>query len=478
MNIIADRVKERISGSPGTSSTLTLSAAPTGFRRFSSVMSIGDTCYAVIENGAVREIGNYTYSAVNTLTRTSVLKRSNSDSLINVGANAFVFISYIADKAVYNDGSNRSVIGSAGIIFSDASVQTTAASSPEWGNIEGDITDQIDLSNVLGLKAPLASPVFTGVPVAPTASGGTNTTQIATTAFVNSAISSASYFTEFLDDEDVLEGITPIVPITLNQQPLYFNNLGDIYHSIGWGWSDYGIDGPVMRGFAGFGLGYGNDPAATILIQGDSNGITFPEFAGDEGILSHTSAGLLGTVTVGSGLSFSGNTLSNTLDLSVYLPLAGGTLTGDLLFTDATYDIGKYNATRPKDGFFSGSIMAGGSITAGTYLGVYSAANKFLAGYISGVSLASDWTLGWAPLTDASNSLDLVLSRYATGPALNILIDAAAFKTFANAAFPGKLAEKYNTGVFAVTVDGAGVITVGDLNEAWIPVVEEEVVPE
>lgn len=62
--------------------------------------------------------------------------------------------------------------------------------------------------------------------------------------------------------------------------------------------------------------------------------------------------------------------------------------------------------------------------------------------------------------------------------ALNILIDAVAFKTFANAAFPGKLADKYGAGVFAVTVDGAGVITVGDLNEAWVPVVEEEVVPE
>jgi hypothetical protein len=36
-------------------------------------------------------------------------------------------------------------------------------------------------------KADLASPTFTGVPVAPTATGGTNTTQIATTAFVLAA---------------------------------------------------------------------------------------------------------------------------------------------------------------------------------------------------------------------------------------------------------------------------------------------------
>lgn len=40
--------------------------------------------------------------------------------------------------------------------------------------------------------APLASPVFTGVPQAPTAGAGTSTTQIATCAFVSAAISSAT----------------------------------------------------------------------------------------------------------------------------------------------------------------------------------------------------------------------------------------------------------------------------------------------
>lgn len=40
------------------------------------------------------------------------------------------------------------------------------------------------------LKAPLASPALTGTPTAPTAAGGTNTTQIATTAFVTAAVAS------------------------------------------------------------------------------------------------------------------------------------------------------------------------------------------------------------------------------------------------------------------------------------------------
>ncbi|MBM6607928.1 phage tail protein, partial [Enterobacteriaceae bacterium RIT814] len=44
------------------------------------------------------------------------------------------------------------------------------------------------INNALGLKAPLASPALTGSPTAPTAAQTVNNTQIATTAFVKSAI--------------------------------------------------------------------------------------------------------------------------------------------------------------------------------------------------------------------------------------------------------------------------------------------------
>lgn len=44
----------------------------------------------------------------------------------------------------------------------------------------------------LALKADLASPALTGMPTAPTAANGTNTTQVATTAFVQDAITNHS----------------------------------------------------------------------------------------------------------------------------------------------------------------------------------------------------------------------------------------------------------------------------------------------
>lgn len=49
-------------------------------------------------------------------------------------------------------------------------------------------------------KAPLSSPVLTGVPTAPTASTGTNTTQLATTAFVTSAINTDVSIQKIVDN--------------------------------------------------------------------------------------------------------------------------------------------------------------------------------------------------------------------------------------------------------------------------------------
>jgi hypothetical protein len=51
-----------------------------------------------------------------------------------------------------------------------------------------DLVRKSQVDSLLSAKAPLASPTFTGSPTAPTAVAGTDSTQIATTAFVNQAI--------------------------------------------------------------------------------------------------------------------------------------------------------------------------------------------------------------------------------------------------------------------------------------------------
>jgi hypothetical protein len=53
-------------------------------------------------------------------------------------------------------------------------------------------TEFNNIATAISTKADTASPTFTGTPAAPTAAGGTNTTQIATTAFATTAASSAT----------------------------------------------------------------------------------------------------------------------------------------------------------------------------------------------------------------------------------------------------------------------------------------------
>jgi len=75
-----------------------------------------------------------------------------------------------------------------------------------------------------------------------------------------------------------------------------------------------------------------------------------------------------GTGTTGTVLNNAVKTeLYDQIDaaLALLLPKTGGALSGpltsDLLFTDATYDIGKSGATRPRDAFFSRNVTIGGA---------------------------------------------------------------------------------------------------------------------
>ena len=62
----------------------------------------------------------------------------------------------------------------------------------------------------LALKAPIESPNLTGTPKAPTASAGTNTTQIANTSFVQSAVSNHNTASSAHSDiRDLISGLTP-----------------------------------------------------------------------------------------------------------------------------------------------------------------------------------------------------------------------------------------------------------------------------
>jgi hypothetical protein len=90
------------------------------------------------------------------------------------------------------------------------------------------------LAGAISSKADIASPTFTGTPAAPTATGGSNTTQIANTAYVKAEIEAATGSLGTLssqDSDDVnitggdLAGVT-ITTATVNGNAVGSNSVG------------------------------------------------------------------------------------------------------------------------------------------------------------------------------------------------------------------------------------------------------------
>lgn len=103
--ILQDRVRESTT-TTGTG-PVTLNGAVGGYRRFSAVMSVGDTCwYTIALPGGAWETGRATYTALNTLSRTTVFNSSNADALVNFGPGTKdVFLCLPASKAPFDTGT-------------------------------------------------------------------------------------------------------------------------------------------------------------------------------------------------------------------------------------------------------------------------------------------------------------------------------------------------------------------------------------
>jgi hypothetical protein len=109
--ILADRIKETTVSTGSGPITLTPAS---GFQTFSTIGN-GNTTYYTIsaQSGTEWEVGIGTYnSAGNTLTRNTVLSSSNSGSPVSFSAGTKdVFVTYPAEKSVYQDASGNVGIG-------------------------------------------------------------------------------------------------------------------------------------------------------------------------------------------------------------------------------------------------------------------------------------------------------------------------------------------------------------------------------
>lgn len=107
------------------------------------------------------------------------------------------------------------------------------------------------------------------------------------------------------------------------------------------------------------------------------------------------SAGYIGATGAGD---YAHRTFANVLSDIGALPLAGGTLAGNLRFTDNTYDIGASGATRPRNIFLSGGVTHGSATLLTTTTALTNGAAA-AAGTLLNAPAAGNPTK-WIPIND------------------------------------------------------------------------------
>lgn len=155
------------------------------------------------------------------------------------------------------------------------------------------------LQTAVNTKADLASPALTGVPTAPTASDGTNTTQLATTAFVTTALR-------------VIYPIGSIYTSTVATNPATLFGFGT--------WVAYGA-GRVLIGQSGAGLyiagNTGGSADAIVVSHTHTATVTDPGHTHNYGQSERTQVGTDNGTAYDAQEAAAFNTSTNTTGITV-----------------------------------------------------------------------------------------------------------------------------------------------------------------
>jgi hypothetical protein len=226
---------------------------------------------------------------------------------------ALMMKSYDSSLAVWTGVYWASIGGAAGTV--DATIVDGSANAVA-GNAVFD---------ALALKAALASPTFTGTPAAPTASPGTNTTQLATTAFVTNAVAAAgggsvtlvSFTDDAVFDGTITDGTTtPTLSLTINAGSIALTKIANIANSTILGNNSGGAGPP---------LALTTSQVKTLLDLTGTN-------SGDVTLAGQNYITIASQVITAAAVNLSGTHVTGTLAAARF-----GALTGDVTNSAGSY---------------------------------------------------------------------------------------------------------------------------------------------
>lgn len=302
--------------------------------------------------------------------------------------------------------------------------------------------------------APLASPALTGTPTAPTANAGDNSTQIATTSFVQSAISGISGAMYFkgtvgtsgtagtaLPTSGVKVGDTYKI-VTAGTYASQAAKVGDLFIATAttptWAYVPSGDDTDVTQVTAGAGLNTTSDDSAT---DGGSITSTGTLYLTKSGVTAGTYQGLTidkyGRVTAAENKGYTTNTGTVT---SVGLTDGGGlTITGSPITTSGNITVGHTNSVTAQgtQAVYPIKIDANGHISAyGTAVTIL----KKYAANITGDASKTSFTI-----THNLGTRDITIQVYDNSTYEEVIVDTVRTNTttatisFAKAPASGKV---------------------------------------
>ena len=302
--------------------------------------------------------------------------------------------------------------------------------------------------------APLASPALSGTPTAPTATAGTNTTQIATTAFVQDALSGiagAMYFKGTIGTGGTAGTALPTTGVSVGDTYKIVTDgtyagqaakVGDMFIATAttptWAYIPSGDDPRVTQVTAGAGL---NTTGADSSTDGGSITSTGTLYLTKSGVTAGTYQGLTvdkyGRVTGAQNMGYTTNTGTVT---SVGLTDGGGlTITGSPITTSGSITVGHTNSVTAQttQAVYPIKIDANGHISA------YGSAQTILKKYstnITGDASASTFTV-----THNLGSRDVIIQVYDNSTYDEVMVDITRATTntatiaFAKAPASGKV---------------------------------------